>query len=70
MVTIVNNTVFHIYIYRERERGIGELQCCVISDVQQNESIIHIYLLFQIIFPYLLLQNIEYSSLCYTIGRC
>ena len=27
-----------------------------------------IYILFQILFPYRLLQNIEYSSLCYTVG--
>ena len=27
----------------------------------------HIYILFQIIFPYRLLQNIEYSSLCYIV---
>ena len=25
---------------------------------------------FQILFPYRLLQNIEYSSLCYTLGPC
>ena len=29
-----------------------------------------IYILFQILFPYRLLQNIEYSSLCYTVGPC
>ena len=27
-------------------------------------------ILFQILFPYRLLQNIEYSSLCYTLGPC
>ena len=26
------------------------------------------YVLFQILFPYRLLQEIEYSSLCYTVG--
>ena len=32
---------------------------------------IHLYLLFFILFPYELLQNIEYSSLCYyTVGPC
>ena len=30
----------------------------------------HTYILFQIIFSYSLLQNIEYSSLCYTVGPC
>ena len=29
----------------------------------------HTYIL-QILFPYRLLQNIEYSSLCYTVGLC
>ena len=29
----------------------------------------HIYF-FQIIFPYSLLQNVEYSFLCYTVGPC
>ena len=31
---------------------------------------LHLYILFQILFPYRLLQNIEYSSLCYTVGPC
>ena len=34
-------------------------------------TMIHLYIhicLFQILFPYKLLQNIEYSSLCYTAG--
>ena len=30
----------------------------------------HIYILFQILFHYKLLQDIEYSSLCYTVGSC
>ena len=48
------------------------------SGVQQGDSVIHtvfsytyIYIyFFQILFPYMLLQNIEYSSLCYTVGPC
>ena len=32
---------------------------------------VYIYItVFQILFPYRLLQNIEYSSLCYTVGPC
>ena len=31
---------------------------------------IYIYVLFQIIFHYRLLQDTEYSSLCYTVGPC
>ena len=30
----------------------------------------HTHILFQILFPYRLLQNIECSFLCYTVGRC
>ena len=29
-----------------------------------------VYILFQILFPCRLLQNVEYSSLCYTVGTC
>ena len=52
--------------------SIADLQCCVVSDVQKSESIIHIYMsiLFQVIFPFRLFQNIEQSSLCYTVVPC
>ena len=44
----------------------------LVSDVQQSGSVIHIHvsILFQILFPFRLLQNIEQSSLCYTVGPC
>ena len=37
------------------------------EDTLQSDSVIHIhmFILFQILFPYRLLQNIEYSSLCH-----
>jgi len=45
----------------------------LVSRVQKNDSdtyiYIHIYLPF-FLFYYRLLQDIEYSSLCYTIGPC
>ena len=41
-----------------------------VSGVQQRDSVIHIYILFQSLFHYRLLQDIEYSSLCYTVGPC
>ena len=49
-----------------------QLICSVsISDVQQSDSVIHIYaLFFYILFHYGLSQDIEQSSLCYTIGPC
>ena len=40
-----------------------------ISGVQQSDSVIHVYI-FHIFFHYDLLQDIEYSSLCYTEGPC
>ena len=42
----------------------------LISGVQQSGSIIHIYILFQILFPYRLLKDIEHNSLCYIVGPC
>ena len=44
----------------------------LVSSVQQSESAICIYkaTLFQILFPSRLLQNMEQSSLCYTVGPC
>ena len=44
----------------------------LVSGVQQSDSVIHIHvsILFQILFPIRLLQNIEQNSLCYTVGPC
>ena len=42
----------------------------VVSSVQQSDSFVHIYMYFQILFPYRFLQNIKYSSLCYAVGPC
>ena len=44
----------------------------LVSGIQQSDSVIHIHasILFQILFPFRLLQNIEQSSLCYTVGLC
>ena len=44
----------------------------LVSGVQQSGSVIRIILrvLFQILFHYSLLQDIESSSLCYTVGPC
>ena len=40
----------------------------LVSDIQHNDSVIHRFILFQFLFSYRLSQNIEYSSLCYTVG--
>ena len=42
----------------------------LVSGMQQSNSVIHMSILFQIIFLFMLLQNIEQSSLCYTAGPC
>ena len=45
----------------------------LVSGVQQSDSVICIYIyqfFFQILSHYRLLQDIEYSSLCYTVGSC
>ena len=50
----------------------------LVSGVQQGDSDIYIYIyiyththnLFHVLFHYGLLQDIEYSSLCYTVGPC
>ena len=44
----------------------------LVSGVEQSDSVIHIHvpILFQILFPFRLLQNIEQSSLCHTVGPC
>ena len=44
-----------------------DLNVVLVSGVQQSDSVIH---LFQILFAYRLLQNTEYSSLCYIVGPC
>ena len=42
----------------------------LVSGVQHSDSVIHlsIYIFIQILFPYRLLQNIEYSSLCWILS--
>ena len=44
----------------------------LVSGVQQSDSVIriHVSTLFQVLSPFRLSQNIEQSSLCYTVGPC
>ena len=46
----------------------------LVSGVQQSDSVIHIcvhrFIIFHIRFHYGLLQDAEYSPLCYTVGPC
>ena len=56
--------------------GISALlyQCNIVVSMlyQQNESVIHIHistpLFFKVLFPYRLLQRMEWSSFCYRVG--
>ena len=45
---------------------------CLISAVEQNDSVIQIYILFHIVCYYVLSYDIEYisSSLCYIVRPC
>ena len=42
----------------------------LVFSVQQSDSLIYVSILFQILFPFRLLENIKQSSLCYTVGPC
>ena len=44
----------------------------LVSDIYHSDSVIfiHISVLFLVLFPFRLLQNIEQSSLCHTVGPC
>ena len=59
-------------IFKKNYLSIVELSYNVvlISAVHQSDSVIHIYILFHILFHYGLSQDIGYSSLCYTVGSC
>ena len=68
---LCSKTFFKFYF----NGNIVDLQCCVSFRCMYSKVIVKYthkyifpYILFQILFPYRLLQNIEYSSLCYTVG--
>ena len=42
----------------------------LISGVQQSDPVMYLYIFFYILFHYDLSQDIEYSSLCCTVGPC
>ena len=42
----------------------------IVSGIWQSDSVIHIFIHFQILYPHRLLQNIECTSLCCTLGSC
>ena len=42
----------------------------LVSGVQHSDSVIHVSILFRILSPFRLLQKIEQSPLCCTVGPC
>ena len=42
----------------------------LVLGVQPSDLVLNINLLFQILFHYGLLQDIDYTSLCYIVGAC
>ena len=63
------NSVFFLLIAVELIYNV-----VLVSSIQQSDSVIHmsiyLYILFQIIFCYRLLQDTEFSSVCYTGDLC
>ena len=52
-------------------QNIVDLQCCVNFKWFNYNKVIQLYALFsQNLLPYMLLQNIDYSSLCYMTSPC
>ena len=42
----------------------------LVSDVQQRDSVIHMYMFLIVFYSIRLSRDMEHSSLCYTIGPC
>ena len=51
-------------VFKPTLYSLVNLQCYIVSSVLQSDSVIHVFFS---LFHYSLLQNIEYSSLCYTV---
>ena len=61
----------NIYIFLFLNWSIADFQCCISFWCTVQRSIYtYRYILFHIIFHYGLSQDIDYSSLCYTVGPC
>ena len=60
-------TFYFILEYIQLMSSVG-----LVSVVQQSDLVIRIdvSILFQVIFPIMLLHNFEQSYLCYTVGPC
>lgn len=70
---IFKNCLKRIFRQFKKNGSTVDLQYFVLAHVlgvQQSDSLIHVSVLFQLLVPCRLLQNIEYSSLCYTAHPC
>ena len=65
--SVIDDTFFFIFF----NWSVVDLQCCVNFCCTANRlSYTRIYILFYMLFHCGLSQDIEYSSLCYTVGPC
>ena len=76
---MLNGFDFVLYVIVLKQFFLIEVQLIYnvlsVSGVQQSDSVIHIYIYiymysFSDLFHYRLLKDIEYSSLCFTVGPC
>ena len=69
--TLLVHKLFDFYFFILYCR-IVDYKFVLVSSIQQADSVMHICvsILFQIPFPFRLLQNIEHSSLCYIVNLC
>ena len=61
--------LLHPWDFSDKSTGVGCHCLLQISAIQQSDLVAHIYTLF-FTFHYGLSLDIEYSSLCYTVGPC
>ena len=59
---------FPFHLFLKFYWSIADLQCCISFRCTVKCSVIHIFILLQILFSYRLSQNIESSSRYYTVG--
>ena len=59
----------HTHMYKSFIEVYLIYNIVILSAVQQGDSVIHTSILFQFLFPYRLLPNIGWSSLCYRAGH-
>ena len=70
MIYLYNDLIIYtIFVIYSFNIGILLIYNVLVSGIQESDSVIHVSF-FQILLPFRLPQNIEWSSLCYTVGPC